>query len=284
MQWHQLDHMQTIRTLLQTYNHTNTSSLKLYRTDALQDAQPTVPKHTHTHPFNGSFFLGLPRWAGTRKVKPILILVKQETVSGSGISWAICKSAPCSRQTTTPAPLLCFYRLDALPADQPTASKHWRNQQCQSIEAYTYCIKEQCIELHSSLESVHRPAECCVRDWLTAWTQSEWSLLRWGRCRRPPRWGSLTSSTTDQSRRSLVSQQQHTHTHARTRTHTHTLTCCSQFRQSPTLAHPAVPLAWQKSVLWIKPTKIGRHGKLISDWSSTALVLQTLKIWQHLVR
>ena len=35
---------------------------------------------------------GLPRWAGTRKVKPIWILLKQETVSGSGISWAICKS------------------------------------------------------------------------------------------------------------------------------------------------------------------------------------------------
>ena len=30
--------------------------------------------------------------------------MKQETVSGSGISWAVCKSAPCSRQTTTPAP------------------------------------------------------------------------------------------------------------------------------------------------------------------------------------
>ena len=41
---------------------------------------------------------GLPRWAGTRKVKPIWILLKQETVSGSGISWAICKSAPRSRQ------------------------------------------------------------------------------------------------------------------------------------------------------------------------------------------
>ena len=27
-----------------------------------------------------------------------------ETVSGSGTSWAICKSAPCFRQTTTPAP------------------------------------------------------------------------------------------------------------------------------------------------------------------------------------
>jgi len=41
----------------------------------------------------------LPGWAGTRKVKPIWILLKQETVSGSGISWAICKSAHHSRQT-----------------------------------------------------------------------------------------------------------------------------------------------------------------------------------------
>ena len=69
----------------------------------------------------------LPRWAGTRKVKPIWILLKQETVSGSGISWAICQSARCSRQITTPAPHhSVFYRPDALPAAQPTASKHWR--------------------------------------------------------------------------------------------------------------------------------------------------------------
>ena len=50
--------------------------------------------HTHTHPFNGPF-LGLPRWAST-KVKPIWILLKQETVSGSGISWAICKLQVCT--------------------------------------------------------------------------------------------------------------------------------------------------------------------------------------------
>jgi len=30
---------------------------------------------------------GLPGWASTRKVKPIWILLRQETVSGSGISW-----------------------------------------------------------------------------------------------------------------------------------------------------------------------------------------------------
>jgi len=44
-------------------------------------------------------------------------------VSGSGISWAICKSAPRSRQITTPVPHhSVFYRPDALPAAQPTAS------------------------------------------------------------------------------------------------------------------------------------------------------------------
>ena len=81
---------------------------------------------THTHPFN-SLFSVTTRWAGSRKVKPIWILLKQETVSGSGISWVICKSAPCSRQTTTPAPhYSVLYWPDALPAAQPTASKHWR--------------------------------------------------------------------------------------------------------------------------------------------------------------
>ena len=34
-QWHQLDHMQTICTSLQTDNHANTSSLNVYRPDAL---------------------------------------------------------------------------------------------------------------------------------------------------------------------------------------------------------------------------------------------------------
>ena len=104
-----------------------------------------VLRPTHTHTRLMALYLGLPRWslwshgnmalykfcivlwAGTRKVKPIWILLKQETVSGSGISWAICKSAPRSRQITMPAPHhSVFYRPDALPATQPTASKHWK--------------------------------------------------------------------------------------------------------------------------------------------------------------
>ena len=76
--------------------------------------------HTHTHVCLTTLCPGLPR-----KVKTIWILLKQEAVSGSGISWAICKSASCSRQITMPAPHhSVFYRPDALPAAQPTASKH----------------------------------------------------------------------------------------------------------------------------------------------------------------
>ena len=83
----------------------------------------------HTHTRLTALISGLPGWASTRKLKPIWISLKQETVSGSGISWAICKSAPRSRQITTPVPHhSVFYRPDALPAAQPTVSKHWRRQ------------------------------------------------------------------------------------------------------------------------------------------------------------
>ena len=65
----------------------------------------------------------------------------QETVSGSGISWAVCKSAPCSRQLTMPAPHQSFvYRPDALPAAQPTASKHCRHNEFIFTAATTILI------------------------------------------------------------------------------------------------------------------------------------------------
>jgi len=59
--------------------------------------------HTHTHPFN-SPFSGTTQVSRYQKGKPIWILLEQETVSGSSLSWAICKSAPSSRHTTMPAP------------------------------------------------------------------------------------------------------------------------------------------------------------------------------------
>ena len=52
-----------------------------------------VTTHYHTHPFRGPLS-GTTRVSQYQKGKPIWILLKQETVSGIGISWAICKSAP----------------------------------------------------------------------------------------------------------------------------------------------------------------------------------------------
>ena len=108
--------------------------------------------HTHTHTRLTALFPGQPGWAGTRKVKPIWILLKQETVSGSGISWAIYKSAPCSRQITTPATHhSVFYRPDALPAAQPTVSKHWRDVSNSDIKPNHFdfrlseCKQNECV-------------------------------------------------------------------------------------------------------------------------------------------
>jgi len=103
------------------------------QTTAQQRRQTAASGHTasvYTHTFNAHTFNGpfsrTTRVGRYQKAKPNWILLKQETVSGSGISWAICKSAPRStRQITMPAPHhSIFYRPDALPAAQPTASKH----------------------------------------------------------------------------------------------------------------------------------------------------------------
>jgi len=44
-QWHQLDHMQIIYTLLQTDNDASTSALSFYKPDVLPAARPTASKH-----------------------------------------------------------------------------------------------------------------------------------------------------------------------------------------------------------------------------------------------
>ena len=77
--------------------------------------------HTYIHPFNGPL-PGTTRVSRYQKVKPIWILLKQETVSGSGISWATCKSVHSSRQTTTPAPHHSVFLQAWCPSCHPTNS------------------------------------------------------------------------------------------------------------------------------------------------------------------
>ena len=76
-----------------------------------------------------AIFPGLPWWAGTRKVKPIWILLKQE----SDWQWRqlgnvqVCTSLQTDNHAITPPLIKFFLHSDALPAAQPTASKHWRH-------------------------------------------------------------------------------------------------------------------------------------------------------------
>ena len=67
----------------------------LLSTNCIQ-VEPNWVTYIHTYTHLTALFSGLTVSAGTRKVKPIWILLKQETVSGSGISWPICKFAQLS--------------------------------------------------------------------------------------------------------------------------------------------------------------------------------------------
>ena len=60
--------------------------------------------YTHTHPFNGPLS-GTNRVSRYQKGKTNLDFTEsKKTVSGSGISWAICMSASRNRETTTQVP------------------------------------------------------------------------------------------------------------------------------------------------------------------------------------
>ena len=103
---------------------------------------------THTHTHLTALCLGLPRWAGTRKVKPIWILLKQETVSGSGISWPIAyASAYRARQTTMPTPhrpplsILQAGCPSCCPTNSGKALNAHVNQSCSSILS-TLCLQQ----------------------------------------------------------------------------------------------------------------------------------------------
>ena len=79
------------------------------------------------HPFNGGNgpLSGTTRVSRYQKGKINLDLLQQEIVSGSGISWAMCKSAPRPDRPNhaNTQPLSFLQAADALLAAQSTASK-----------------------------------------------------------------------------------------------------------------------------------------------------------------
>jgi len=116
--------------------------------------------HTHTHPFNGPLSR-TTRVSRYQKGKTNPDLLKKETVSGSGISWAICKSAPRSRLITVPASHhSVFYRPDALLAAQPTVSKHWRPQYLREITVNLRTEVGICISTYANADVVCYSTTC----------------------------------------------------------------------------------------------------------------------------
>jgi len=84
---------------------------------------------THTQTCLTAPFPGLPRWANTRKVKPIWILLMAVASAGTN---ACLHLSP--EQITTPTPHhSVLYRPDALPAVQPT---YWRKYSIRIIIAF----------------------------------------------------------------------------------------------------------------------------------------------------
>ena len=89
----------------------------------LQSQQIT---HTHTHPFNGPLS-GTTQVSRYQKGKTNLDFTEERD---SEWQWhqlghmQVSTSLQTDNHASTPP--LSFYRLDALPATQPTVSKHWR--------------------------------------------------------------------------------------------------------------------------------------------------------------
>ena len=98
----------------------NTSKLNAHLV-VFYDLQPWNRINLFSNTRLTALFPGLHRWAGTRKVKPIWISLKQETVSGSGISWAmqVCTSLQTDNHASTPP--LSFLQAGC-PSCRPTNS------------------------------------------------------------------------------------------------------------------------------------------------------------------
>ena len=101
---------------------TRTPPLSFYRPDAFLAAQPHTHACTHYTSILRPTGPRLPRWDATRTNLLSWILLKQETVSGSGISWTICESAPRPRQITMPAPHQSVFLQARCPSSCPMNS------------------------------------------------------------------------------------------------------------------------------------------------------------------
>jgi len=94
--------------------------------------KPTQPPH---HNRFTALFLGPPGWAGARR-ELLDFIVQGEIYRGRHTDHpAGCHSIRTNQCPSPPSPHI-FYGLDALPAAQPTVSKHWRHTSPHKIKNF----------------------------------------------------------------------------------------------------------------------------------------------------
>ena len=90
---------------------------------------------------------GTIRVSGYQKGKTNLDFTEQETVSGSDISWAICKCASRTRQVTTPAPHHSVLKADC-PSCRPTNSVEALKANLKLLTVIVYCALDLITVFH----------------------------------------------------------------------------------------------------------------------------------------
>ena len=99
--------------------------------EAAGDKWSKAPKHTHNR-FT-AFFLGPPGCASARR--ELLDFIMQGKINrGRHTDHSAGRHSIRTNQCPPPPSPHIFYRPDALPAAQPTASKHWRQEAKQWME------------------------------------------------------------------------------------------------------------------------------------------------------
>ena len=114
--------MQTIFTLLQTDNLLHQHSVTQFLQARCFSWRPINNVKAHTHTRLTALCLGLPRWAGTRKVKHNLDFTGARDSEWQWHQLGMCKSAPRSRQITMPAPHHSVFLQAGCPSCRPTNS------------------------------------------------------------------------------------------------------------------------------------------------------------------
>ena len=118
----------TSNSLIKTVNYPLTNKM-LHKLTYWWNLETGKYQQIHTHPFNGPFS-GNTQVSRYQKGKTNLVFTEARDSEWQRHQLGrmqVCTLLQTDNHASTP-PLLSFYRLDALPAAQPIASKHWRQK------------------------------------------------------------------------------------------------------------------------------------------------------------